>query len=122
MVMLSLVLFFVSFLLIGFVIWRLPEDYFINEKHSCWIDPVRYPNFYWLWRMLRNIIGVLLIIAGVMMLVLPGQGFLTIVTGLMLVDFPIKKRFLDRLSAIRSVQKSLNYLRKKLGKPPFLYP
>ena len=40
----------------------------------------------------RNLLGGLLILLGLIMLVTPGQGILTIVLGFTIMDFPGKKR------------------------------
>src|SRR5690606_8065807 len=40
----------------------------------------------------KNIVGWLLILAGLAMLALPGQGLLTILVGIVLVDLPGKRR------------------------------
>ena len=118
---LSILMFFGSLLLIGFVIWALPANYFVSDD----IDNLEFRDSFVLsklWYLIRNLLGVVLIILGIIMLVLPGQGVLTIIIGLILVDFPGKKYLLNRLISSKSVQKSLNYLRVKLGKEPFIFP
>jgi len=120
-ILLSTILFFATLLLIFLVIWWLPSDYFVSNSSNL----TNLENNLALSKILflvRNIIGVILIILGIIMLVLPGQGVLTIVIGLILVDFPKKKEFLNKLIASKSVQKSLNYLRKKMNKEPFIFP
>lgn len=68
---------------------------------------------------LKNVLGAIFLTLGVGMLVLPGQGLLTILIGLSLVDFPGKYR-LERYLVTRSpVLRSLNWLRRRTGKPPF---
>jgi len=57
---------------------------------------------------------------GLFMLVLPGQGILTILAGLVLLDFPGKFLFLRWLVRKEKVLKSLNWIRKKGKKEPFL--
>ena len=67
----------------------------------------------------RNVLGCLLIAAGVAMLVLPGQGVLTILVGTMLVDFPGKRR-LERWIVERGpVLRAMNWLRERAGREPF---
>jgi len=120
-ILLSIILFFATLLLIFLVIWWLPADYFIsNSSHLSSLE--QNPALSKILFLVRNIIGVILIILGIIMLVLPGQGVLTIVIGLILVDFPKKKEFINKLIASKSVQKSLNYLRKKMNKEPFIFP
>ena len=55
---------------------------------------------------------------GVLMLVLPGQGVLTILIGLTLLDFPGKRRFVRRLLMRPRVFRVINRLRRRFGRPP----
>ena len=66
----------------------------------------------------KNIIGFSLIVGGFLMLVLPGQGLLTIVTGLLLINYPGKYKLEQKLVAMPSVFKALNWIRVKANKPP----
>jgi hypothetical protein len=52
------------------------------------------------------------------MLILPGQGFLTIVTGLLLINYPGKYKLEQKLVEIPSVFRTLNWIRVKANKPP----
>lgn len=67
----------------------------------------------------RNVLGWVLVAAGLAMLALPGQGILSILAGLVLVDFPGKRRLERRLLAIRVVREGMNWLRRRAGRPPF---
>jgi hypothetical protein len=97
---------------IPWAVKRLPVDYFIRPapRHSLAMMIV------------RNVVGSALIVLGALMLVLPGQGILTILVGLVLVDFPIKHRILMKLLCRPTVARGLDLLRKKLGRPPFILP
>jgi hypothetical protein len=53
---------------------------------------------------------------GVAMLVLPGQGVLTIITGLLLLDFPGKYRFERWLVRRGPVLRGVNWLRDRAGR------
>ena len=66
----------------------------------------------------KNLIGLSLIIGGLLMLVLPGQGLLTIVTGLLLVNYPGKYKLEQKLSSMPSIFRALNWIRLKAKKPP----
>jgi hypothetical protein len=92
----------------------IPSDYFINKEESSF----KKKNFF-LWclvLLIKNTIGYSLIIGGIMMLVLPGQGLFTIIIGLMLSNYPgkyyIEKRFIE----IPAFFKSINWLRSKSNK------
>jgi hypothetical protein len=70
----------------------------------------------------KNLCGVVLILAGIVMLVLPGQGILTILVGLICVDFPGKFAFERWAIRRRGVIHSINWLRKKAGREPLMSP
>jgi hypothetical protein len=101
--------------LVPVVVTRLPADYFVRLKsqrpHAS--APMRFV-LYWL----RNLFGVLLVLAGVLMLVLPGQGLLTILAGLSLVDFPGKRKLQLKLLRIPQIHHTIDHIRQRAGKPP----
>jgi hypothetical protein len=66
----------------------------------------------------KNLIGYGLILAGILMLLLPGQGILTMITGLLLIDYPGKFRLERQIARQPAILKSLNWLRAKAQKPP----
>jgi hypothetical protein len=94
----------------------IPEDYFINKK----VSRIRSTNplMWYIILIIKNVIGYSLILGGIMMLVLPGQGLFTIIIGLMLSNYPGKYSIERKFIAIPSVLKSINWLRKKSDKPP----
>lgn len=69
-------------------------------------------------RILRNVAGALLVAIGLMMLVLPGQGLLTLLVGLLLVDFPGKHELVRRLMGKPKVLAIVNKLRSHRGAGP----
>ena len=76
------------------------------------------PLLWYIILVIKNVIGYSLILGGIMMLVLPGQGLFTIIIGLMLSNYPGKYSIERKFIAIPSVLKSINWLRKKSNKPP----
>ena len=68
---------------------------------------------------IRNVLGWVFVVAGIAMLVLPGQGLLSIIAGLVLIDFPGKHRLERRLLASHVVRDAMNWLRRRAGRPPF---
>ncbi len=109
----SLACFVGSLLALPWLVARAPVDYFMREHASD--DP-------WFGRVVRNGAGVVLLIVGVAMLVLPGQGLLTILLALSLLDFPGKHALLRRMVGRKSVAKALQWLRAKAHRPPFELP
>jgi hypothetical protein len=114
----SIVTFFGSLLAVPLIVARLPEDYFISHHRPA--DWLKSPRVRIEWLIAKNVLGLLLLAAGIAMLVFPGQGVLTIVLGLMLMDFPGKTRLLNRVAQRPGVLKSINWMRRKAGKTPML--
>lgn len=116
----SLVTFILSLVLIPFVVGRLAEDCFIKLYHDDNPAPRSFAAIILL--IMRNVLGLLLVLAGVAMLFLPGQGLLTILLGTLLLSFPGKRKLIIRLVVQPKLQHSLDWLRKKRGKTPFIWP
>jgi hypothetical protein len=74
------------------------------------------------WRIARNVLGVLLVLMGVAMLLLPGQGLITLMVGVLLVDFPGKQRLVQRVLGRPKILKAVNKMRSKRGSPPLQAP
>ena len=70
----------------------------------------------------KNLMAVLLILAGLAMLLLPGQGLLTLVVGLSLLTFPGKRELIHKIVCQKNVLKTANWLREKADKPPLQAP
>ena len=86
----SVVILVISALSIGYFIKKIPHDYFLDDKRGISEYKNKNPIFWIITLALKNIIGYCLIMGGILMLVLPGQGLLTILVGLMLSDYPGK--------------------------------
>lgn len=111
LVVLSVGTFLLALLALPWLLVKLPEDYLVSPPESGQRShPLR--------ALALNLLGGLLVIAGVLMLVLPGQGLLTLVAGLMIMDFPGKHRLLVKLLSREGVLKGVNMLRGKVGAPP----
>jgi hypothetical protein len=70
-------------------------------------------------KILKNLVGVLLIGLGVILIFAPGSGLLTILLGLFFVDFPGKQRLERAIISRPRVFKAVNELRGRFGKAPF---
>ncbi|MBI3071611.1 MAG: hypothetical protein HYY84_05720 [Deltaproteobacteria bacterium] len=108
-----------SLALVTFFVLRLPADYFL-ASYAPKPNPARSRVANWFARFGKNIIGGVLVVAGAIMAIpgVPGQGILTMFIGLMLVDFPGKRRMEMRLVRRPSVRNALNSLRARFRKPP----
>lgn len=114
MLALGLLSLVVTALLLPTFIARLPVDYFADDRVAA-VTPRTLPHL--ALRALKNTFGVVLVVAGLLMLVLPGQGLLTILVGLVLVEFPGKRR-LERAVARRpAVRAFLDGVRLRRGAP-----
>ena len=115
----SALTFFGSLLAVPWLIGRLPTDYFIQHRRKVEARHTRHPLVARIVFVLRNTLGTGLLLAGITMLVLPGQGIITILIGISCMDFPRKHRLMDALVRRPGVVSTLNWLRKKQNKPPF---
>jgi hypothetical protein len=110
-------------LLLPPLIIRLPATYFLLTKQKTTV--VKNNNSYSLWRLLakvlKNLAGATLVMLGILMIFLPGQGFLTILVGLLLCNFPGKRKFLRWFVLKSKLAHLLNSYRRKHGRPPFLF-
>ncbi len=115
---LSLLMVVGSVLLVPWLVLRAPHDVFVREAL---IDSERSVSSFLVW-LLRNTLGVVLLFAGILMLVLPGQGLLTMVAALCLLDVPRKRQLLRSIVARPPVWKALGWMRSRAGKSPFDRP
>jgi len=70
--------------------------------------------------LIKNALGLIMIMAGIIMLLIPGQGVLTIVIGLMLLDFPGKYK-LEQWAVRRGpVLRVINHARRRARRPPLV--
>src|SRR5947207_61194 len=121
-VILGVVLFVVTFAgslgIISFILVKMPVTYF-QESHprQFWVE--RHPLIRWTGLIGKNLLGVVLVVLGILMSIpgVPGQGILTILLGIMLLDFPGKRTLEYRLVTRPQVLNTINKLRHRFGKP-----
>jgi hypothetical protein len=106
----SLLMLLVSLVAVPWLCCGLPVDYLDLSAPA---GPSGFAR-----RVVRNVFGSLLLVVGVLMLVLPGQGLLTILIGLTLLDFPGKRRFVRRLLMRPQVLRVINAIRRRFGVAP----
>jgi len=107
---------------VPWIVLRLPRDYFLPPYRPR-VIPQRMPLAVGLpFLVVKNLMGGVLLLAGLAMLVLPGQGLLTVILGLALMNFPGKFQLQRRLIGHPVIHSSLNWLRRRFGRPPFLFP
>lgn len=112
----SLVMFVVTLVVFPLVVIYLPKDYFVRDRRDPAHQTRQHPAAWLALTILKNICGGALILAGLAMLVLPGQGLLTMLIGVTLVNFPGKYALERRIVSRPSVAKTLNRIRETAGR------
>lgn len=114
----SVVTFLGSLIVAPMLVARIPADYFAHPRRPRAGLDGRPPAVRVAMRVGKNVLGVLLMLGGVAMLVLPGQGLLTLLVGFMLVDLPGKYRLEKWLVSRPRVASGINWLRRRAGREP----
>lgn len=107
-----------SMIAIPWLIVRMPADYFVTDQR---LMPERSLLAWLLW-VARNLLAVILLAAGLLMLVLPGQGLLTILIAVAISTFPGKYRLERAIVRLPSVFRAVNWIRQRYERPPVLHP
>lgn len=114
----SVVSFLATLLIIPWIVLRIPADYFSTPQRVSLVASDVHPSLKIAVLIIKNLFGVAVVLLGIAMLVLPGQGLLTILIGVVLIDFPGKYRFQRWLISREPVLRSANWLRKRGEKKP----
>ena len=112
--------FVASLVAVPWLVVRIPRDYFVPgaTQRVPWAD--RHPVVRVTFAIGKNVLGCVFVVAGIIMLVLPGQGLLTILLGIVLLDFPGKQSVLRGLVRQPAVLDSINWLRRRSGRAPLI--
>lgn len=118
-VLIFILSFAVNLALVSFILVKLPADYF-RESYSRNLWKTRSPIIRVLGVIAKNLLGLLLVALGVVLSLpgVPGQGVLTILLGIMLLDFPGRRRLELWLVSRPKVFRAVNKLRHRFGRPP----
>jgi hypothetical protein len=102
-----------SMLIAGAVLLALPAEYLREGDRS---------ERHWTARIVRSLVGIVLVAVGIVLSVpgIPGQGVLTILAGLTLVEFPGRHRLIRALLGRPAVLHVVNRLRVRFKRQPFL--
>lgn len=116
--LLFVVTFSINLAIVSFVLVKIPADYFKKDNPRAFLSE-RPPVIRYLALVGKNLLGALLVALGIVLSVpgVPGQGLLTILLGIMLLDFPGKRSLEYKLVSRPSVLKTINKLRHRFGKP-----
>src|SRR5918994_6644050 len=122
-VLIGSLIFIASFLInlgiVSLILVKLPADHFSkNRKTKFWAGP--RPALHAAKVIGKNVAGVLLVALGIVLSLpgIPGQGLLTILLGVMLLDFPGRDRLEQKLLSKPSIVNTINRLRGRFSKPP----
>jgi len=116
-----LVTFCANLALVSFILVKIPSDYFKESNHSTFLT-----NQSAVVRVLavigKNLLGIVLVVLGILLSLpgVPGQGVLTILLGIMLLDFPGRRRFERWIVGWPKVFNGINKLRQRFEKPPLV--
>jgi len=116
----SALMFVASLLVIPLVAARIPAGYFCDHRRGPTGWRKRHPVLRLCVLVLKNVLGLALVVAGVLMLFLPGQGLLTIFLAIMLMDFPGKYRLERYIISRGPVLRGINWLRQRSGVAPLV--
>jgi len=117
----SLLTLVATVMLLPLLVARLPQDYFYRERR-----PARPKEGHWLRRygvlIIKNMLGAVLLVAGLAMMVLPGPGIVTILGAFALLNLPGKYRLERWLVSQPKVRAAISMMREKAGRPPLHLP
>lgn len=120
-VLFSVVTFVLSLAVVTVVLVKLPANYF-HSSHDREFLVERHPVLRAIGIFAKNLLGLVLVFAGIIMSLpgVPGQGVLTILLGIMLLDFPGKRALETRIISRPRVNSAVNTLRARFDKPPLM--
>jgi hypothetical protein len=115
------VTFSVNLAIVSIILVKIPATYF-QKNHSREFWKNRSPAIRLAGVVLKNALGVVLVALGVVLSLpgVPGQGLLTILLGIMLLDFPGRRKLETKLLSKPAILNTINKLRHKFGKPPLV--
>lgn len=107
-----------SLVLIPWILIQIPSDYFSHKKRQKheWHNDL--PILRLVFLLMKNILGVIFIISGIIMLFIPGQGIITIIIGVILADFPYKYRIEQWIISHPAILRYINELRAQAKQSP----
>ena len=119
---LSGVMFVGGLVLMPILIARMGPDHFVRRNPPVESWRGRHPAVRLAGVAVKNVVGVVLLLAGLAMLVLPGQGVITILVGISLLNFPGRRKLELRIVRQRPVLLAINWIRTRARRPPLIIP
>jgi hypothetical protein len=109
--------FIINLGIVSFILVKIPANHFSkSRKTKFWSGP--RPLLHAAGVVGKNIGGLLLVALGIVLSLpgVPGQGLLTVLLGLMLLDFPGRRRLEQKLLSRTSIVNAIYHLRARFGK------
>ena len=116
----TIITFMATLIVVPILVVRIPPDYFSRRKRHRKLWANHHPLVRAILLIGKNALGYIFVVAGIIMLVLPGQGIFTILVGIMLLNFPGKYQLERWLATRRPVLRSINWLRQRAGRAPLI--
>jgi hypothetical protein len=106
---------------IALVMVKIPENYFSTHYERDFLPGSPF-LVRWGAVILKNLLGVILILIGIVLSLpgVPGQGLLTILLGLIMLDIPGKRPLEAKIIQRPAILAAINNLRAKYNKPPLI--
>ena len=111
--------FFINLAIVSLILVKIPANHFSkSRKTQFWSGP--RPLLHAAGVVGKNIGGLLLVAIGIVLSLpgVPGQGLLTVLLGIMLLDFPGRRGLEQKLLSRPSIVNAINRLRARFGKKP----
>jgi hypothetical protein len=111
----------ISFVALGIVMVKIPENYFSSHYERDFLPDSPF-LVRWGAVIVKNIFGIFLVLLGIVLSLpgVPGQGILTILLGLIMIDIPGKRPIEARIIKRPAVLNAINKLRAKYNKPSLI--
>jgi len=117
-VLVFVITFLVNLGIVSLILVKIPANYFkTSHRAKFWSGP--HPALHAAKFIGKNVLGFLLVALGIVLSIpgVPGQGLLTILLGIMLLDFPGKSTLERKLLHRPEIVKGINRLRTRFHKP-----
>ena len=108
-----------NIVVIAIVFVKIPPNYFSSHYQEDFMPGSKW-HTRWGAFVLKNLAGVAMILIGIVALIGPGQGILSILTGVILLDIPGKRPFEAKLIGRPAILAAANKLRAKYNKAPLV--
>lgn len=118
----SALTFVLTLVIIPVIVVRMAPDYFMPDRAYTKSWTRQHPVLRWSTLILKNILGLILLLMGIVMLITPGQGLLTILMGIVLMNFPGKRDLELWFVRQKAILNSINWMRTRANRPELEVP